>query len=571
MSRPVLFVSALLLVAAACTSSGDGAGTTTGAPATSTTTTTTTTLPPPTTTTTTLPPTPDTAERAGLPWWNDRVFYEVFVRSFRDSDGDGRGDLQGVIDRLDYLNDGDPATGDDLGVTGIWLMPVFESPSYHGYDVTDYRRIEPDYGTLDDFRALLDAAHDRGIAVIVDLVLNHTSRSHPWFAESFSGDPEYADWYVWSDEDPGWGGPDGQTVWHPLGDRFYYGLFWDGMPDLNLTSSEVTAELHDVARYWLDEVGVDGFRVDASKHFVEAGSRQEHTAETVAWLEGFQSAVGEADPDALVVGEVWSPTVLSAAYVPDALDLTFDFDLAEAILLAVEAGNPSPLEAAMDEVMEHYPQGQYAAFLSNHDQTRVMHRLNTVEKAKVAAALLFTNPGVPFVYYGEEVGMVGTKPDPRLRTPMPWTGDGPGVGFTDAIPWEPAQEGYEEANVADQTGDRDSLLHHYRSLIRIRAEHPALRYGDFVPVDTGSNVAYAFLRTIGEDHVLVVVNVSRVATASYSLEIPGGRLPGPVTARTLLGVEASSPDVADDGSVAGYRPVPELAPYQVLVVALDEG
>ncbi|NNF68765.1 MAG: alpha-amylase, partial [Acidimicrobiia bacterium] len=152
-----------------------------------------------TTTTTTLP----TAESVGLPWWNDRVFYEVFVRSFNDSDGDGIGDLQGVIDKLDYLNDGDPSTTDDLGVTGIWLMPVFQSPSYHGYDVIDYRNIERDYGTTEDLRRLVQEAHDRGIAVIIDYVINHSSRNHEWFVASKDPESDFEDWYIWEDLSPG--------------------------------------------------------------------------------------------------------------------------------------------------------------------------------------------------------------------------------------------------------------------------------------------------------------------------------------------------------------------------------
>src|SRR4029079_1529647 len=165
---------------------------------------------------------------ATLPWWNDRVFYEVFVRSFQDSDGDGIGDLPGLISKLDYLNDGDPATTDDLGVTGIWLMPVAQSPSYHGYDVTDYDTVEADYGTNDDMRALIAAAHQRGIAVITDLVLNHTSVEHPWFGESETKGSAHADWYRWSDTDPGITRVDGTPVWHEKNGRWYYGYFWEG-------------------------------------------------------------------------------------------------------------------------------------------------------------------------------------------------------------------------------------------------------------------------------------------------------------------------------------------------------
>jgi glycosidase len=495
----------------------------------------------------------------------------VFVRSFADSDGDGIGDLRGLIDRLDYLNDGDPATSDDLGVTGIWLMPVFESPSYHGYDVTDYRRIEPDYGTLEDFRALLDAAHEREMAVIVDLVLNHTSRSHPWFGESLSADPEYADWYVWSDTDPGWSGPEGQQVWHHLGGRWYYALFWEGMPDLNLRNPAVTEELHDVARYWIEDVGVDGFRVDAAKHFIEVGRAQENTPETREWLAAFQDSVEEARADVLVLGEVWSSTEETASYIPGSLDLVFEFGLAEAILLAVEAGNASPIEEALADLLTHYPAGQYATFLTNHDQERVMSRLVTEEKAAAAAALLLTLPGVPFVYYGEEIGLSGRKPDPRLRTPMPWTGDQPGVGFSAVEPWEPPQDGFEEVNVAAQQGDPGSLLSWYRDLISIRAAHPALRYGDLIPVETGTSLVAAYLRTIGDDHVLVAVNVSRLATDGYSLDLGSGPFEGAVAAVSLLDDEAvAAPSIGPDGGFAGYRPLAEIPARGVLVIELVE-
>lgn len=214
-----------------------------------------------------------TPARLDLPpaaaWWNDRVFYEVFVRSFADASGDGIGDLRGLIDRLDYLNDGNPATDSDLGVDGVWLMPVFEATSYHGYDTTDYRRVEPDYGTAEDLRALVEAAHARGIAVILDLALNHTSNEHPWFRASAAGDPVYADWYRWLDNDPGWPPVAGGPPWHRLGDRFYYGAFGPGMPDLNLEHGPVTAELTDIARSWIAETGIDGYRLDAAKHLIE--------------------------------------------------------------------------------------------------------------------------------------------------------------------------------------------------------------------------------------------------------------------------------------------------------------
>ena len=200
-------------------------------------------------------------------WWNDTVFYEVFVRSFQDSDGDGIGDLQGLIDRLDYLNDGDPATASDLGVTGIWLMPVAQSPSYHGYVTADYYTVEQDYGSNEGFQRLIDEAHRRGIKVLVDLVLNHTSIEHPWFIDSASGpDSDKRDWYIWRPSDDGSRAPwvGGGPVWHKQGDAYYFGLFWEGMPDLNYRNPEVTAEMQNAARFWLEEMGVDGFRLDAA-------------------------------------------------------------------------------------------------------------------------------------------------------------------------------------------------------------------------------------------------------------------------------------------------------------------
>ena len=169
--------------------------------------------------------------------WNDRTWYEVFVRSFADSDGDGIGDLRGLTSKLDYLNDGDPATTDDLGIGGLWLMPIAEAASYHGYDVTDYEAVERDYGTREDLDAFLAAAHERGIKVIVDLVLNHSSVDHPWFTASAAAEDDKRDWYLWEDAKPTWLGPDGQVVWHERDDDFYYGVFWEGMPDLNLRNA----------------------------------------------------------------------------------------------------------------------------------------------------------------------------------------------------------------------------------------------------------------------------------------------------------------------------------------------
>ncbi len=206
--------------------------------------------------------------------------YEVYVRSFADADGDGIGDLRGLVSHLDDLNDGDPATTNDLGVTALWLMPVAAAASDHGYDVTDYFTVEPDYGTNADMRTLVEAAHERGIRIIVDLVINHTSDRHPWFVDARTPGSAHESWYLWSDHPPTVVGPGGRPVWHADGKRWYYGYFQAGMPDLNLENPEVTAEIDRIARFWLDDIGIDGFRIDAARHLVEDGATLQNTDAT---------------------------------------------------------------------------------------------------------------------------------------------------------------------------------------------------------------------------------------------------------------------------------------------------
>ncbi len=496
MRRITLLLLLLALIAAACSSDEPAA-----------TTAVTTTPPAPATTvapTTTLPPEPP------APWWEGRVFYEVFVRSFQDSDGDGIGDLRGLIDRLDYLNDGDPTTTDDLGVTGIWLMPIMSSPSYHGYDVTDYRKVNFQYGTNEDFLELMDAAQERGIAVIVDLVLNHTSRQHKWFARSFLEQDGYDDWYVWDDREPGAG-------WHAAGDRTYFGLFWEGMPDLNLENPDVTAELYDIADFWLNEMGVDGFRLDAVKHFIEDEPQIENTPATLAWAQAFNEFTEEAKTGALTVGEVWNDSRIVSTYIPDALDLAFEFTLASEIIDAAQSGRSDTLPIVMQTVLDEYPLGQYSPFLTNHDQDRVASVLvGDASKGKLAASLLLTIPGVPFMYYGEEIGMRGRKPDELIRTPMPWDATETG-GFTTVEPWQPFDPNKDEVNVAAQIDDPDSLLSHYRSLIQLRSASSALRIGEMTLVDTGNNSVFAFTRESADQRLLVVINLNKQPQSEYGL------------------------------------------------------
>ncbi len=509
-----------------------------------------------------------------LPWWNDRVFYEIFVRSFNDSNGDGKGDLRGVIDRLDYLNDGDPTTTTDLGVTGLWLMPIMRSPSYHGYDVLNYTGINPDYGTMDDLRELIDAAHERGIAVIVDMVFNHTSRANPWFSRSVQGDPEFADYYIWAESNPGFRGPDGQQVWHSYAGRNYYGLFGSNMPDLNLENPAVTAELYDIARFWLEDVGVDGFRLDAVKHYVEEGSDQENTASTHAWTGALNAFVSDVDANALLVGEVWSNTYDASDYVSNGdLDLVFEFDFAQSILDAAGRGDPAGVITLQQRVLEQYPFGQYASFLANHDQNRVMSVLRSDQgKARVAAATLLTAPGVPFIYYGEEIGMLGLKPDERLRTPMQWDETPVTAGFTTARrPWEELAPGNEDGiSVAAQDQDPQSLLNFYRALIHLRASEPTLRNGDWLNLRASNRDVYAFLRRAQDDTLLVLINYTDEPITDLVLQGRAGSLPLVTNADVLFGQGvASAPPVATDGSFEDYSPVSSLGPHETLVIRLS--
>ncbi|HZN94755.1 MAG TPA: alpha-amylase family glycosyl hydrolase, partial [Myxococcales bacterium] len=318
-----------------------------------------------------------------LPWARRAVTYELFVRSFQDSNGDGKGDLPGLISKLDYLNDGDPATTTDLGVDAIWLMPIFASPSYHGYDTTDYDLVEPDYGTNADFQALAVEAHRRGIKVVLDLVINHSGSGHPWFVDSASSSTAARrDWYVWSPTDLGWGQPwnASTSTWHPMNGAWFYGLFWGGMPDLNFRTQAVRDEVKRIAQQWLTR-GADGFRLDAVRHLVETGanSGQADTAETHAYLKELAAAVRSTKPDAMMVGEAWADTYTISAYygstsaVPggDEMQLNFNFPLAVEIINAVNGGGGAGIASVIDQARSTYPSGATdAPFLRNHDMQR---------------------------------------------------------------------------------------------------------------------------------------------------------------------------------------------------------
>lgn len=481
----------------------------------------------------TLPPTalvfaastPPPAER----WTSDPaagVYYEVFVRSFQDADGDGIGDLRGLTARLPYLV--------DFGVTGVWLTPIHPSPSYHGYDVSDYRAVHPDLGTLADFRAFVAAAHRHGVRVVLDLVVNHTSDRHPWFAAARAGDPRYRDHYRFETDPPAMQGTLGGNAWHDAGDGTrYLGLFVAGMPDLDHRNPEVTDAMLDVATFWVD-MGVDGFRIDAIQHVVEGSDgRIANAPENLAWVRDFGARLRARRPGTFLVGETWTATPTIAAYHREAdLDMSFDYPLWRAILAAVQGRNAIDLRAQLAWNATAYPAGaRRGTFVSNHDQVRPASVLAPLRpnpaRLALAARLLLALPGTPFLYYGEEIGMPnGPGDDDRQkRTPMRWTATA-GGGFSAGTPWFPPSTEDPAISVAAQRLDPTSIWSAYREAIAQRAAWPALARGEASVLDELPGALLGVWRTSpGDDPVLVLANLGPAALDVPLRDLTGGAAP----------------------------------------------
>lgn len=556
----------------------------------------------------------DTNTPGRLGWWNDAVGYEIFVRSFADSKtgplaGDGIGDIQGIIEHLDYLNDGKtPAEGGkSLGINLLWLMPIHPSPSYHGYDVDDYYAINPQYGTIEDFRRLIAECNKRGIRVILDLVLNHMSFNNKWFVEA-SSDPKSPkrDWFIWTDTVPDWKGPWNQQVWWRQGSKpgpglkpvnpgdtdgpFYYGIFYLSMPDVNYRNQDASNAMLDVVRHWIEKEGVAGYRLDAIRHLVEDGKIQENTPATHEWLRLFHKTykesgtkVGLKDGGPFSIGEVWSPSEQIVPYVDAQLDTCFEFDMSYAMVDAARDAKGSRFAQAQRRALELFPSNQYGRFLSNHDQTRIMTSLKgDVPAMRMAASMLLLGPGVPWIYYGEELGMTGDKPDENLRTPMQWTA-GPNAGFTTGKPWRVENPDYTQKNVAAQLAAPGSLLNHYRRLIALRKASAALSWGRTTVLDTGREEVIAFIRHAdasmlpagaspaakGPETVLVVMNLGNQPAGEYALSATAS----PLAKGTASGTERMSAaitraiDVGESGALAGVKPIDVLEPKTTYVIA----
>ena len=450
-----------------------------------------------------------------------RTTYEVFVYSFCDSDGDGIGDLPGLLSKLDYINDGSPAEGDDLGMTGLWLMPVFPSNTYHKYDVTDFTGIDPAYGTPEDMDALLAACHERGMTVILDLPVNHTSTAHPWFQvaakylrslppgrEAVKEECPYVWYYQFAREQY-----DGYV---PLPDSewYYEARFWSEMPDLNLTTGEVRQELKDVIDFWLDR-GVDGFRLDAVTSYYT--DNPEAGIEFTRWL---TETAKERKPSAYIVGEAWADQNTYARFYRSGIDSLFDFAFAgrDGIISRIvnRTADLRYFAEAMVQEEELYasmnPLYVNAPFYTNHDMDRGAEYFvgDDGTKAKIAEALNLLMTGNAFIYYGEELGMKGAGRDENRRAPMYWSDDPHAPGMC-AGPAGLDEIRMEYGSLEKQISDPDSIFSYVREAVRIRESLPAVSRGRTVRVPELEEESFVgFLREYsvdqGADSVLVLIN-----------------------------------------------------------------
>ncbi|WP_237390598.1 alpha-amylase family glycosyl hydrolase [Fulvivirga sediminis] len=461
-------------------------------------------------------------------WPEHGITYEIFVQSFCDSNEDGKGDIKGMESKLPYLQ--------GFGVEAVWLMPIMPSPSYHKYDVTDYKNIHPDYGTLDDFKHFVDSAHAHNIKVVIDLIINHTSSQHPWFQEAIKGgDNPYRDYFVWADKDSiaeeiskkeTSFDSDNITQWHAVNEdttaEHYYGFFTGEMPDLNYDNPKVREEVYEIGRFWLEEVGVDGFRLDAAKHIYP----DDRAEDSHAFWEEFKGEMQKVKPEVYLVGEVWANTETQAPYAKGFSSL-FNFDLAYSILKSIEEGVDGAafvagngLEMDLDKsLVERFKENNealqkvnpdfiVATFLSNHDQNRVMSVLEDDEqKAAVAASILFTLPGAPYLYYGEEIGMKGMKPDPNIREAFLWDKKASDNCRTSWIKAEYSTDKTVKP-LSTQKEDPHSLFNHYKEMIRLRRTNEVLTKGNIEYVQMNNKSLISFLRILGDNELLVIHNIS---------------------------------------------------------------
>jgi alpha-glucosidase len=526
------------------------------------------------------------------PWWRDAVIYQIYPRSFADSDGDGIGDLPGITSRLGYVA--------GLGADAIWLSPFYPSPQADsGYDISDFQDVDPACGTLDDFDELIRRAHDRGIRVLIDLVMNHTSVAHPWFAESRSSrSSPQRDWYIWASPGPGGGPPNNWLsafaacgpAWSydEATGQYYLHSFTPGQPDLNWRNLQVRAAMRKVWLFWLDR-GVDGFRVDVAHRLLkDAGLRdnpaqladarrhvshprlrqfnldQPETHDVLRDLREVLDSYGDGacGRPRVALGEVpiSDDRLLARYFGADGMQTAFHIAFWE------QPWQGPAFRATVDSLAGHLRPGALPTYaLATHDISRTVTRYGAGQRPRVAAMMMLTLRGIPCVYYGEEIGMADAPPvagrvidvDGRdgQRTPMQW--DDTGRGFTSGTPWLPFGPGQRAVNVARQRGAPGSLLTLYRRLISFRAASAALRRGSYRSLDSPGDT-FVYERVAPGERLLVALNfASRVTPVT----LPVGY---PARGRVELSTRGDR-----DGTAAGLRPL-MLAPDEAVIVRLEE-
>jgi maltose alpha-D-glucosyltransferase/alpha-amylase len=504
-------------------------------------------------------------------WYKDAVFYELHVKAYRDSSGDGTGDFAGLAARLDYLK--------DLGVDCLWLLPMYPSPFRDdGYDISDYCAVHPGYGSLEDFRGFLEAAHARGLRVITELVLNHTSDEHPWFkAARSSRDSPYRDYYVWSATDEGYPGVriifrDSETsnwAWDPVSKQYYWHRFFSHQPDLNWDNPAVREEFWQVMRFWL-AMGIDGFRVDAVPYLIEReGTACENLPETHEIIRDLRRRMDAEFPGRVLLAEanMWPEDVRPYFGDGDEFHMAFHFPLMPRMFMALRLEDRKPIVEIVERTPEIPASCQWALFLRNHDELTLemvtdverdymydeyardaVARLNLGIRRRLAPllegdrrrmellnGLLLSLPGSPVLYYGDEIGMgdnVYLGDRDGVRTPMQWTG-GWNAGYSEADPEQlylplisnPVY-GYQAVNVESQRRVASSLLAWTRRLIRVRRSTCVFGRGSIEFLKPGNHRVLAYLRALGDEKVLVVANLSSTAQAvELDLRSVAGAIP----------------------------------------------
>jgi maltose alpha-D-glucosyltransferase/alpha-amylase len=501
---------------------------------------------------------------SGLPlnrdvlWYKDAIIYQIHVRTFHDSNGDGIGDFQGLEEKLDYLQ--------ELGISAIWLMPFFPSPLRDdGYDIADYSAVHASYGTLADFRKFLGSAHDRGIRVIIEMVLNHTSDQHPWFQESRSSrDNPRRDWYVWSDTDTRYKGAriifldteKSNWAWDPISKSFYWHRFFSHQPDLNYDNPAVREQMWNVMKFWLD-MGVDGFRLDAVPYLVEReGTNCENLPETHEILKELRRKLDEQFPGRMLLAEAnqWPADLRPYFGDGDELHMAFHFPLMPRMFMGLKLEDRKPITEILQQTPEIPPSCQWCLFLRNHDELtlemvtdmerdymydayaeRKTMRLNLGIRRRLAPLLdndrrrielmngmLMSLPGTPIVYYGDEIGMgdnINLGDRNGVRTPMQWNG-GMNGGFSTAAPEhlyaaliQDSVYGYPAVNVLRQEASEHSLLNWMRSIIMVRRSTGVFGRGSIEFLYPANHRILTYVRRLGSEAVLVVNNLSSTAQA----------------------------------------------------------